>query len=164
MPHCAHPAGQNSAVAEAIFVSLSSQTTHFLGSTVCHYKKNNPESMRNVRMHVVFSSSQKLLPDIKFEHYTLHGLFYFLALTYLPLCLLINQDSIKPDLVHYTCSLAAIDNTQGISSPRVYCFKSWCRLVVHTGPYMIFKLYHLNTIFLLLIPQREGVLHQEVLV
>jgi len=43
-------------------------------STGCHYIKKNPESLRNVRMNVVFSSSQKLLPGIKFEHYTLHGL------------------------------------------------------------------------------------------
>ena len=120
--------------------------------------------MRNVRMNVVFSSSQKLLPGIKFEHYTLRGLSYFLALAYLPLCLLMNQDSVKPGSVHYTCSLVAMDNTQGMSSPRAYCVKSWCRSVVHTRLYMIFKLSHLNTIFLLLIPQCEGVLHQEVLV
>lgn len=115
-------------------------------------------------MNAVFSSSQKLLPDIEFEHYTLHGLSYFLALAYLPLCLLMNQDSIKSGSVHYTCSLVAIDNTQGISSPRVYCVKSWCRFVVHIRLYMIFKLSRLNTIFMLLIPQCEGVLHQEVLV
>lgn len=62
-------------------------------------------------MNVVFSSSQKLLPGVTFDHYTLHGLSYFLALAYLPLCLLMNQDSVKPGLLHCTCSLVAIDNT-----------------------------------------------------
>lgn len=91
--------------------------------------------MRNVRMNVVFSSSQKLLPGIKFECYTLHGLSYFLAVAYLPLCLLMNQDSIKPGSFHCTCSLVANDNTQGIPSPGAYCAESQRRLVVHTSLY-----------------------------
>lgn len=41
--------------------------------------------MSNVRMNVVFSSSQNLLPGSKFERCTLHGLSCFLALAYLTL-------------------------------------------------------------------------------
>lgn len=62
--------------------------------------------MRNVRMNVVFSSSQKLLPGIKFEYYPLHGLSYFVAVAYLPLPLNepgLNKSWLCP-LYLFTCS------------------------------------------------------------
>lgn len=72
--------------------------------------------MRNVRMNVVFSSLQKLLPGIKFDCCPLHGFSYFVAVTYLPL--LLNESGLhKSWLSALYCSLAADGNTQGIPSP-----------------------------------------------
>lgn len=70
--------------------SCSSRTIHFLPLTAqvaityiyIHIYIN---SMRHVRMNVVFSSLQKLLPGIKLAHYTPRGLSHFLALADLPL-------------------------------------------------------------------------------